>query len=368
MNRIPSRPWLAALAIAVVSLIAAACGNGDDGGAAQVTEAPQDFSGDTLTVLTHASFDISRETIDAFENEFGVTVEIIPTGDAVEALNRVILTKNNPEGDLLFGVDNVSYVRALEEDVFEVYRPPALAAVNQQWIFDDSGHVTPIDYGYVLFNYQREALAAAGISPPTALEDLTLPAWKGRVAVQDPNTSSPGQQFMLATIVYFGEEGAYTWLDFWRDLRANDVIVSAGWEDAYYTQFVQYGGTALLVNSYATSPAAEVIFAETALDQSPTGNVLIPNASYLQIEGVGILKRSSNVALAQRFIDFMLSERFQEDIPLHMFVYPVRTGADLPPEFDAFADVPAQPAQIDAERVQANLEEWLDEWTRVVIR
>ena len=365
MLRVRSVRWTLLAAVLAAGLIAAACGDGDDADEGRVAG---DFTGDTLTVLTHDSFDISQETITAFEDEFGVTVEIVPIGDAVEALNRVILTKNNPEGDLLFGVDNIAYVRAWTEGVFEVYRSPALAEVDQRWIFDDTGHLTPVDYGYVLFNYQREGLDDAGLAPPAALEDLTTPPWKGRVAVEDPNTSSPGQQFMLATIAYFGEEGAYTWLDFWRDLRANDVIVSADWSDAYYAQFSQYGGEALLVMSYATSPAAEVIFAETELVQSPTGNVLIPNASYLQIEGVGILKNASNVALAQRFIDFMLSERFQEDIPLHMFVYPVRRGADLPQEFIDFADVPAQPAVIDAARVLTRLEEWLDQWTATVLR
>ena len=99
-----------------------------------------DFAGEELVLLTHDSFAISEETIAAFEAQYGVTVEVVPIGDAVEALNRAILNKGNPEGDLLFGVDNVFYARALEEEIFVEYRSPELARVDEALIFDDSGH------------------------------------------------------------------------------------------------------------------------------------------------------------------------------------------------------------------------------------
>ena len=352
--------WALIAALLIVALTAAACG-GVDTDEAEL----EDFTGQTLTVITHDSFFISEETIEAFETEFGVSVELLPTGDAVEALNRAILTKNNPEGDLLFGVDNVSFVRAIEQDLFIEYQSSALDNVDDRWVFDDSGRITPIDYGYVLFNYQKAALEQAGLTPPSRLEDLAGAEWKGRVAVEDPNTSSPGLQLMLATIGYFGEDG---WLDWWREMRENDLIVASGWEAAYYVEFAQYGGEAWLVNSYATSPAAEVIFAETELDESPTANLLIDGASYLQVEGVGILQNADNIGLAKEFIDFMLSRRFQEDIPLNMFVYPVLNGAALPEAFNDFADVPQTVAQIDPARVAEKLEAWLDEWTDTVVR
>ncbi|PZC44039.1 MAG: thiamine transport system substrate-binding protein [Chloroflexi bacterium] len=354
------------LGLSAVALIVAACGDND--APADDARTAADFAGEELVVLVHDSFAISAETIAAFEDQFDVTVTVVLTGDALEGLNRAILTKGNPEGDLLFGVDNISFVRALEADVFLPYRPAALDSIDESLIFDDSGHITPVNFGYVLFNFHKAALAQAGLSAPATLEQLALPDWSGRVAVQDPNTSSPGLQLMLVTIAYFGENGPYTWLDFWRDMRANDLIVSDNWTDAYYTQFSQYGGGAWLVNSYATSPPAEVIFAESPLDESPTGNVIVPGGSYRQVEGVGILRGTDKQPLAQAFIDFMLSDRFQSDIPLNMFVYPVVNGVPLPSEFLEFAQIPTEPAQIDADVVAANLERWLDEWTDVVLR
>jgi len=361
MYRIHTHLRLLLLAAMTIGLVAAACSDDDDG---EATTAALDFTGQTLTVITHDSFAISEATIASFEEEYGVTIALLPTGDAVESLNRAILTKSNPEGDLLFGVDNISYVRALAEDLFVEYESPALRNVDDRWVFDDSGTITPIDYGYVLFNYEKAALDAADLEPPTSLEALLDPAWDGRVAVQDPNTSSPGLQFMLATIARFGDG----WLNWWEGMRANGLIVTASWTDAYYTRFSQYGGDAWLVNSYATSPPAEVIFAETELDESPTGNVIIPDVSYLQIEGVGILRNSDRIELAKKFVDHMLSQAFQEDIPLNMFVYPVHRDAALPDAFLRFADIPVTVASIDPDEVQANLEDWLDAWTDTVVR
>ena len=271
------RTWTLRWAVALVALLAMLIAGAACAGDPEDDRTAADFAGEELVLLTHDSFAISEETIAAFEAQYGVTVEVVPIGDAVEALNRAILNKGNPEGDLLFGVDNVFYARALEEEIFVEYRSPELARVDEALIFDDSGHLTPIDFGYVLLNYDKASLEEAGLEPPRSLRELTEPQWRGRVAVQDPNTSSPGLQFMLVTVAHFGEDGDYTWLDFWRDMRANDVIVSAGWSDAYYTQFSRYGGNALLVTSYTTSPPAEVMFAEEPLDDAPTGSVLAPN-------------------------------------------------------------------------------------------
>jgi len=146
------------------------------------------------------------------------------------------------------------------------------------------------------------------------------------------------------------------------------VFVSEGWEDAYSTQFSGSAGKGPrpLVVSYATSPAAEVVFSDGKLTEPPTGNVLA--GSFLQVEFAGILKNTKQRALAERFIDFMLSKRFQEDIPLQMFVYPVLPSAALPDVFTKFAQVPDQPVSVTPEQIDQNREQWIDAWTKTVLR
>jgi thiamine transport system substrate-binding protein len=321
-----------------------------------------------LIVMTHDSFNISENVLKAFEQESGASVQILKSGDAGAALNKAILSKGSPLADVFFGVDNTFLTRALEAGIFEPYPAPALKDIPNRFRLDPTNQLLPIDYGYVTINYDKAALAQSSLQPPARLEELTKPEWKDKLVVENPATSSPGLAFMLATVGHFGTSGAYTWLDYWQDLKKNGVLVSDGWEDAYYTQFSGSSGKGPrpLVVSYGTSPAAEVYFSEGKLAEPPTGN--LPAGSFLQTEFAGILKGTQRRALAERFIDFMLSKPFQEDIPLQMFVYPVLPGAALPDVFTKFAQAPEQPIAVAPEQIDQNREQWIDAWTKIVLR
>jgi thiamine transport system substrate-binding protein len=338
--------------IALLTLLIAACGDDEPG---------------NLVLLTNDSFDIGEEIIAQFEEENNATVTIQKAGSSGEVLNRAILEKGNPSGDLLYGVDNTFLSRALREDIFIQYESDLIDKVPAQFILDDTFHVSPVDYGYVNLNYDIAYLEENGLTAPTSLEVLTQPEWDGLLVVENPATSTPGLAFLIATVSYFGEDDDYDYLDYWADLRANNLAVKDGWSEAYYTDFSQYGGDRPLVLSYATSPAAEFFFSEVALESPPTGNVLVDKATFLQIEGIGILKGTDNEGLAKKFIDFVLDRPFQEDIPGRMFVYPVNSEAELPDYF-RFAEVPSAPADIGPDTIDAKRDEWIDAWTSVVLR
>ncbi|HEX5939587.1 MAG TPA: thiamine ABC transporter substrate-binding protein [Dehalococcoidia bacterium] len=342
------------LTLATLALVLSACGGDDDG-----------EGSDTLRLLTHDSFLIDEGVIEQFEAEQGVEVEIIQGGDAGSVVNSAILNAGNPVADVLFGVDNTFLGRALEAELFVEYVSPELENVDDR--FELSEFVTPIDYGYVNLNYDVEGLQAEGLDPPETLEEILAPEWNGLLVAENPATSSPGLAFLAATVAYFGEDDDYDYLDYWSDLRANGLEVTDDWTTAYYTSFSRYGGDNPLVVSYTTSPACEVIFAETPIDEPPTGNVLPPQGSFEQIEFAGILAGTENEELAGEFIDFMLSETFQEAFPDDMCVFPVRDGVTLPEAFE-FAQPPERPADIDFETIDENRDEWIEAWIGVVLR
>lgn len=335
--------------------------------AACAPAAPVESEPVTLTVMTHDSFAVSEEVVAAFEAEHNATVEFLASGDTGSALNKAILTKEAPLADLLFGVDNTFLSRALDEEIFEAYDAPALADIPAEFKLDAENRAIPVDFGDVCINYDKAYFADKGLDVPTTLEDLTKPEYAGLLVVENPATSSPGLAFLMATIAHFGEEG---YLDFWADLRANDVAVADGWETAYYTNFSASSGQGAqpMVVSYGSSPAAEVIFAETALDDAPTASILGPETCYRQIEFVGILQGTANRALAEDFVDFMLSAQFQEDLPMQMFVYPVLPSAELPAEFVDYAQQPDQPASLDSALIAANRDQWIQDWTDTVLK
>jgi thiamine transport system substrate-binding protein len=318
----------------------------------------------TIRLMSHDSFAASEEVIAEFEATHNAKVEILKSGDAGAALNQAILSKGNPLADVFFGVDNTFLGRALKAGIFEPYESPELANVPDDLDLDTEHRLLPVDYGDVCLNYDITWFEEQGIVPPKNLEDLGKPEYEGLLVVENPATSSPGMAFMLATIGHFGEDG---WLDFWTTLRDNDVLVTSGWEDAYWSEATWWGGSRPLVVSYATSPAAEVYFAEEAIKAPPTGNVLGDGACFRQIEFIGILAGGQHRDLAEDLVDFMLSRRFQEDIPLQMFMFPSHESANLP-DFYQWAERPTHPAEVSPELIQAKRGDWIKQWTETVLR
>ncbi|HSM25650.1 MAG TPA: thiamine ABC transporter substrate-binding protein [Anaerolineaceae bacterium] len=321
----------------------------------------------SLNVMTHDSFSISEDLIAQFENENNVKINFLLSGDTGAALNRAILTKESPQADVFFGVDNTFVSRALQEGIFEPYESQKLDLVADEFKVDPNYYVLPVDYGDVCINYDKSYFERNDLQIPTSLSELTKPEFQGLLVVENPATSSPGLAFLLATIAEFGEEG---YLDFWRDLRANGVVVVNDWETAYYANFSGSSGKGPqpMVVSYGSSPPAEVIFAETELNEAPTASITAPNTCFRQIEFVGILKGTQERELAEIFVDFMLDIQFQEDLPLQMFVFPVNQEANLPEEFIQYAQIPEKPATLDLELIANNRDKWIQEWTLTVLR
>jgi thiamine transport system substrate-binding protein len=320
----------------------------------------------TLTVLTHDSFAATTAVVAAFEKANNARVVFLKSGDAGAALNKAILTRDAPLADVFYGVDNTFLSRALSSGIYQPYASPLLAQISAQFKLDPQNRVLPVDYADVCINYDKAYFGLHNLPVPLTLEDLEKPAYKGMLVIENPATSSPGLAFLLATIKHFGVNG---YLDYWKSLRANGVVVVDGWETAYYTNFSASSGHGPqpLVISYASSPAAEVVFATTPLTDSPIGSVLGAGTCFRQIEFVGILKGTRQLGLAKKFADFMLGQQFQEDMPLQMYVYPVNPAAKLPDVFIKYNQVPAQPAVLDPLLIASNRDQWIQAWTQAVL-
>ncbi len=320
----------------------------------------------TLTVMTHDSFAISEDLITQFEEEQDITVRFIRSGDTGTALNQAILSKENPLADVFYGVDNAFLTRALEEEIFLPYESPLLLEIPDQFKLDPTFMALPVDYGDVCINYDKGYFEDNNIPVPQSLEALLEPQYEGLLVTENPATSSPGLAFLMATIAQFGEEG---YLNYWQALAENGLVVVNDWETAYYTNFSGSSGQGPqpMVVSYGSSPAAEVIFAETELEEAPTASIIGPNTCFRQIEYVGILRGTQNTALAEAFIDFMLSAPFQEDIPMQMFVFPVNENAQLPQAFQENVQIPNEPASLPPEQIDQKRESWIEAWTETVL-
>lgn len=333
-------------------MVLSGCSGADDN-ADQPTE---------LILMTHDSFALSEGTLDGFTEQYGITVTVLESGDAGTMLSQAILTKDNPIADVAYGVDNTFLSRALEEDIFLEYESKFLDDVPLDIVTDPT--VTPIDFGDVCINYDKAAFA--NVAPPETLIDLILPRYRDMLVVQDPASSSPGLAFLLATVGTFGDEGTYTWRDYWQDLKDNGVLVVSGWTEAYSGAFSGggEGGTRPIVVSYASSPAVGVYFTDPPPAAAPTAAVL--DGCFRQVEYAGILAGTAHAEEAGLLIDYLLSVPVQEDIPLNMFVFPANSSAALPEVFTDFSPLPVATVAVPVETIELNRETWIDEWTDIL--
>lgn len=354
-----SSRWLAGACAA--TLILTACGQPEE------TESPTPGEPETtevttsgeLTVVTHGSFALPDELKERFATETGLEVTYIEPGDDGGALvNQLILTKDAPLGDVVFGIDNTFASRALSEGIIAPYTSEALPADSSQFVIEG---LTPIDFGDVCINADVDWFAEEQLDIPTTLEDLTDPEYRDLLVVTNPAASSPGLAFMLTTIGNEGEDG---WLEYWEALNDNGLLIVQGWSDAYYGQFTNQSDTGErpLVLSYATSPAFTV-----SEDGETSSTVALLGTCFRQVEYAGVIEGAENEAGARAFVDFLLSDEVQASIPESMYMYPVVHDVELPEEWVRFAPLSQNTVYVAPEEIAANRDAWLQDWTETVL-
>ncbi|MFJ4833169.1 thiamine ABC transporter substrate binding subunit [Streptomyces sp. NPDC088747] len=355
---------ITAVGLAGLGLVTlSACGSSDSGSGS---------GGDskTVTVVSHDSFTYSKDVLSAFEKESGYTVKVLKDGDAGQAVNKAILTKDNPQGDVFFGVDNTLLSRALDNGLFQSYEAKGADRILPEYrVGGDEHRVTPIDSGDICVNYDKAYFTEHKLAPPASFADLVKPAYKDLLVTENASTSSPGLGFLLGTAAKYGDDG---WQDYWTKLKANGVKVVDGWEQAYNEEFSGSAGGKKakadrpLVVSYASSPPAEVIYADPRPTTAPTG--VAAGTCFRQVEYAGLLSNAKNTKGGRAFIDFLVTKRFQEDMPLNMFVYPVVEGAAVPAEFTEFGPQAKDPETLDPARIADNRDQWVKSWTSLVLK
>lgn len=299
-----------------------------------------------LVVVTHDSAVFPEKLLAEFEKETGITVKQLKAGDTGSMVNKLILTKDAPIGDMFYGIDNTFLSLALDNGI---YSP------TDSYI-DDHKPIA-INFADVCVNYDRAWFSQNEMAAPTSIADLTKPAFKGLTVLTNPTTSSPGLSFLAATVDVFGESG---WKQYWTALKANDVKIAAGWEDAYFTDFSGSSGKGAypIVLSYSSSPAFEI------REDGKSQTISLLDSCFRQYEYAGALTNGKNEVGAEKFIQFMLSKKFQASLPDSNYVYPVLEGVKLPASWAEFA--PAATKFVGGNLdVGAKRQEWFDAWQEI---
>jgi thiamine transport system substrate-binding protein len=295
-----------------------------------------------VTVVTHDSAVFTDDVIAEFKSQTGITIKQIKAGDTGAMTNKLVLTKEAPIGDVVYGIDNTFSGVAIENEIID-------------------GELAPVNFGDVCFNYDKAWFANNEQPAPTSIKDLTKPAFKGLTVLTNPTTSSPGLAFLAATVDVFGENA---WEQYWTALKANEVKVAAGWEDAYFTEFSGSSGKGAypIVLSYSSSPAFEVRDSGDFAGESQTAS--IDDGCFRQTEYVGVLKKAKNQTAAKKLAEFLLTEPFQKTLADNMYVYPILGTVELPKAWADFAP-PAKNTFGGSLEISKNRKVWLTKWSEI---
>lgn len=322
IKSIPVKYFLTAVSLVATLLIVSGCS--------------QKGEPKVVRLATHDSFAISADLVKDFQNKTGLTLKIVRLGDAGSLTNKLVLTKNDPIADVTFGIDNTF----------------AGVATSNKII---NGKLIPVDFGDVCFNYDVDWFKSHSITPPASWRDLTSPTYRNLTVIENPKLSSTGLAFLATT--YAGFPTASQVNTYWKALKANGVKITSGWEDAYYVDFSGSSGKGSrpIVLSYSSSPADEV----GKDGKSRTAALL--SECFRQTEYVGIILNGLAPKGAQKFIDFLLSDKFQASMPESMYVYPINPKVELPKKWTKFAPfakiVIGQDLDIQSQRAT-----WLKAW------
>ena len=313
---------------------------------------------ESLVVLSHDSFEFPQELLDQFQKDTGVKVTIQAVGDGGTLANQLVLSKDAPLGDVVYGVDNTVSYRLAGQGVIE---DAGVASPQAELNFAGEPGLVPIDHGDVCVNLDKTWFAAKGLTPPATFEDLAKPEYKDMLVAMNPATSTPGMAFMLATIKHFGEDG---WTNYWTSLKNNGLKVTEGWSDAFSVDYSagEGAGPYPMMVSYGSSPAYSI-----TEDGTDTTTASLPATCYRQVEYAGVLAGSDKVDAAKKFVEFMLTPKVQEAISEVTYMHPVNKDAKAPESLVKFGPLSQTPVIVPADTIAQKAEEWLKAWQATVI-
>ena len=301
-----------------------------------------------LTIYTYDSF-VSEwgpgpivEKI--FEDKYEIDLQFIAVDSAATLLNKIILEGENTKADLVLGLDMNLFNAAEKSELFVSHN---LKNINNKLTLPlnwESDIFVPYNYGYFAFVYNNKTLK----NPPLSMEDL-INKTDARIVIQDPRTSTPGLGLLTWMKALYGDSAQNKW----SQLNKKIISVTKGWTDAYYNFFM--AGEADIVLSYSTSPAAHIMFEENYDISAST----FKEGNYISVEFAGILNSSKNKQMANKFLDFMISDDFQKVIPGTNIMYPV-TDVEMPEAFNKL-EIPKL-LQLDPKDINDNKDAWINEW------
>ena len=180
----------------------------------------------------------------------------------------------------------------------------------------------PFDWSYVSFVFDTTKT-----NLPNNFEELASLPENIKIVIQDPRSSISGLALVLWIKQIYGDNAAA----YWQKLAPKILTVTKGWSEAYglFTD-----GEAAGVLSFTTSPAYHIAVEEDNTKQA----AIFKEGHYPFFELAAKVKSSENDVLSSMFMKFILSDEFQDLIPMTNWSYPSAQAVEKWPS--VFSDLP----------------------------
>lgn len=307
---------------------------------------------------------VRDKVIPEFEKESGIKVRYV-VGTALSHLARLISTKSNPELDVSLPTDltlAVGKARGLYAkldpnivtnlaEVFDLARDPDGRGV--------ASHVSILG-----LQYNKKKFAEAGLPAPTSWYDLWQPQLKGRVALYSIGiTYSQDFVALLSKLEGSNETNADPAFAKLRQLADSGNLLATAKTPAELSNAMAQERAWITVDSSFRSLLLAQSKVPVAFTTPKEGGSRFANH-------LVVTEGAPNPEAAQRFVNFMLSEKVQSIIAESLFAAPTRRGLTMPKKFEA--DLPygqealSKLIVLDHAVVNQKLDEWVERWNREV--
>ncbi len=297
--------------------------------------------------------DFYSDVIPVFEEIFNCHIELKEFKNAQLMFQQIIAEKDSSEVDIILGLDNTLSAEAISESLFIDYEPKNLKFVQKELIFDETNHLNPVYYCNLAFIFNSNSIE----EPPETFGEMQDGKFKKMIVILDPETSSFGRAMLLWSVSAFGENG---YGHFWKSVKENIFIVAEDYDDAYN---IFLAAEAPLLLGSSTIPVYH-----SQINKTKKYRSTIPQeGGYNLIHGVGIMRSVKNQRLAEQFVEFLLSEDFQNLIPKETWMFPVNKKVDLPYEFKLLPKPKKDlTGELSSRVVQRRLKSWIKRWKNIM--
>jgi len=270
----------------------------------------------TVTLYSGRSEALVGPVIEQFQKDTGITVNV-KYGSSGELAGTLIEEGARSPADVYWAQDAQTLGILTEKGMLNELPAAILEKSESPYQAPKKDWVATSGRSRVLV-YNTQKVKAEDL--PKTVEELTGPAWKGRVGWAPENASF--QAFVAAMVETKGEEATASWL---QGMIANQPVAYPKNTPAVLATGKGEVDVALVNHYYLFQVKAE------HGAEFPIANHFFKNGgaeSLVNVAGISILKTSKNTEAAQAFVEYLLGESAQRHFAEVTYEFPAAAGVE----------------------------------------